>query len=147
MSAAAGLMVVGMVFQGGMSISAGRRADKDAKRNAALLAQQAEEAAQWALYNERRLRTEQEYNRGQMLVDLLGNGFAIDEGSTADLLLEKQLVNDEMDALAVRNQGVSDAQALISQAIGQRKSGKTARKVATTQAIGSTLTGIGTALA
>ena len=144
MSAAAGVMVVGTVYNIGNSQTAKKRAKKEAKRNAQELARQADESRQWAEYNESRLRTVQRFNRGQMIVDTLNNGLAIDPGTTADLVIEQQVINDEMDALAVRNQGVADAQTLINSAIAERRSGRLQAKAITGQQFGDTITAVGT---
>ena len=143
MSAAAGVMLVGTVFNIGSSFSAKKRSKKEAKRNAQQLVLEAENLTRWAHYNEERLRTVQKYNRGQMIVDMLNNGLAIDPGTTADIVLEQQVINDEMEALAVRNQGVADAQSLINSARSEIRTGRLRQKAISGKAIGDTISAVG----
>ena len=133
------IMVVGTVYKIGNAQSAKRRGKKEAKRNAQELARQAENASNWAEYNESRLRDVQRFNQGQMIVNTLGNGLALDPGTTADLVIQRQVVNDEMDALAVRNQGVADAQTLINAASAERRGGRLLAKQITGQQFGQTI--------
>jgi len=127
--------------QGFAAHRAGKASKAQGKANAALSMIQAEEAVEWAEYNETRLRVRQKFGRDQMIVDMLNNGFSIDEGTTNDIILGNQEFNDELDALAIRNRGLADAVALRNQAVSQRFGGKQAQQVANIQATGSIISG------
>ena len=95
-------------MQVGQNIQAGMQAEEQAEYNAALQMIQAEESRAWAEYDEARLREIQEFNRSQMLVDLLRNGGTIEEGTAGDMILREQEIQDEMEALTIRRRADSE---------------------------------------
>jgi len=120
-------------------VQAGKQQKRAQDFNAAVAAQQGEQARDWARYNEQRERRKQKFRRGQMVVDLLKNGISIDEGTTPDLLLMEQEIQDEMDALAIRNQGLSRQAQLLSRASFFKFQGAVAESTSKIAAIGTVL--------
>lgn len=93
--------------------------------NASVAQANAQSAREWAEYRENREREQQKSRRAQMTVNFLKSGVSINSGSPA-VVLEEQLVQDEMDALAIRRGGLAEAAGFTSQAEGFKRSGSSA---------------------
>lgn len=112
---------------------AGQSQKRQAEFNSAQAVQASRESQKWAAYSEKKSRRKGAYLRGQMVVDLLKNGVAIDEGTSADALLMEQEIQDEMEALEIRSFGAKQTRDFLSQAALFRFQGKSAESLAKTQ--------------
>ncbi len=130
------LIFVAGLLKANSAAQAGRQQKEQAEFNAGVTAIQADEAADWAKYNEARLKTSQKFNRGQLLVNLSKNGVSLDEGTTGDLLLREQEFQDELQALAVRNEGLAQRAGLLNRAAAIRFGGSVAESVSKRKAVG-----------
>lgn len=129
----------------GQELFAGKARKDQADFNAAVASVKSQEVSAWAAYDEDRLRRAQKFRKDEMVVQLLKQGATIDEGTTADLILREQSIEDELEALVIRNQGASEAAAFDFEAQLFRRAGRKQKKVALTAGIGqafSTLTSI-----
>ena len=93
--------------------------------NASVAQANAQSAREWGEYRESREREQQKSRRSQMTVNFLKSGISINSGSPR-VVLDEQLVQDEMDALAIRRGGIAEAAGFTTQAEGFRRSGRTA---------------------
>jgi len=75
--------------------------------NAAIARNNAVSAKQWADYNEQRTREQQKYRREKMLSAFLKAGVTLE--GTPTTVFEEQLIQDELDALAIRRGGQAEA--------------------------------------
>ncbi len=95
---------------------AARAAENVAEFNAAVLRNDAVNAQKWSAYREEREREKAKHLRANMVTQFLSSGVTIDEGTTPALVIEEQLIQDEMDAIAIRRAGVNEANALENRA-------------------------------
>lgn len=116
---------------------------KLADYNAAVANNNAVNAEKWAQYNESREREKQRYARGKMLTQYMKAGVILDENQTSGLVLQDQVVQDELDALAIRTRGQGEAIAYRNQAALSTFQGQQALAAGKRQAIGTVVSGIG----
>lgn len=138
--AAAVLAVAAGGYTAYNQIQQGRQQKKMAEYNAAIARNSAVSAKQWADYNERREREKQRYRRGKMMVSFLKNGVTLDEGGSASMVLDEQLVQDEMESVNIRRQGIAMANRYTSQAELSMFEGKQAERQGYVDAGGTLLT-------
>lgn len=123
-------LIAATLLSTGITVYGQQQQKKEAKRvaefNAAIARNNAVAAQQWSRYNEDREREKQRYRRSQMLVNFLKSGVTL-EGTPLDVL-EEQVIQDEMDAIAIRRQGQAEAQDFRNQAtIGVAEAAATGR--------------------
>lgn len=132
--------VISGAFTAFSQIQQAKQQKKVADYNAAIARNSAISAKQWADYNAEREREKQRYRRGKMLVSFLKSGVTLDEGGSADAVLDEQLVQDELDVLAIKREGQARANRFNSQADLSLFEGKEAIRSGYMAATGTILT-------
>lgn len=145
MAAAALLAAGGGLFQAFTLVEAGKQSERMSDYNAAIAMNNAIAAEQWASYNERQQRKQDAFSLGQMAVNAYKRGIVVDEGESADIVLQEQEIENELAALSIRQLGIAEARSFRSQAAGIISRGKSARKQANAQAVLSLIGGAGKA--
>lgn len=108
-----------------------------------VLLQEAENRRLWSLYNARQQRVKDNLKRSVMSVAYLKSGVTIDPGTTAGMVIERQAAQDEMAAMSIELQGITESSRLRSQAIFSRFRSKQALSAAKRAAFGTVVGGIG----
>lgn len=134
------LSVASGIYTAVSQVNQAKQQKKVADYNAALARNNAVSAKAWADYNETREREKQKYRRGKMMVAFMKNGVTIDEGGSADAVLDEQLVQDELDSLSIRRQGQMAQNRYLSQADMSVFEGKEAIRAGYTAAAGTLIT-------
>lgn len=112
--ASAAMGAVSMIVQGNAAAAQQESAANAANYNAAVAGQNAQSAIQAANANEEAQRRKAAGDQGRLRAGMAENGIGLDSGTASDLT-EQSSMNAELDALNIRYQGATQAQAYRSQ--------------------------------
>lgn len=126
--AALAVSAVGAAVSAGSAYQQGQDQKAWGNYNAQVANNNAIYAQQLGQYKEERQREADAYKRGKMATLFMKSGVQIDETSSAALVMDEQAVQDEMEALMIRNGAQVEANRFRSQAVLDRMQGNAAAR-------------------
>lgn len=142
-AAAVALMAVGTTVSAYGTYQQGQDAKAVGNFNAQVANNNAIYAQQLGAYKEERQREVDQYKRGKMATLFMKNGIQIDETSSAAAVLDEQSVQDELEALMIRNGAAAESNRYRNQGALDLAEGNMKARTATTSAAGTLLQGAG----
>ena len=143
-AAIAAVMVIGTTISVVGQVQAGKNANKVAQRNAEIQLREADLAKQNAEFNAKISEKEGRARRAKLRNDSGAGGTAVNDGTNL-LALAEQEFTDDLEAQLIRRGGQLTADSLRANAAITSFSGKAQQQAANTGALGSLVTGLGTA--
>lgn len=134
---------VGAAVSAGAAYQQGQNQQAWGNYNAQVANNNAIYAQQLGAYKEDRQREADRYKRSKMEALFLKSGVQLDETSSAALVMDEQAVQDEMEALTIRNGAEVETNRFRSQAVLDRRQGNAAAQQGTLNAGATLLTSAG----
>ena len=142
-AAIAAVMVIGTTISVVGQVQAGKNANKVAQRNSEIQLREADLAKQNAEFNAKISEKEGRARRAKMRNDQ-ANGVVVNDGTNL-LALAEQEFTDDLEAQLIRRGGKLQSDSLRANAAITSFSGKAQQSAANTGALGSLVTGLGSA--